>query len=68
MIGSTVDGSGDEIKIYRRNNPIYKSIKQVMTEENIDERTFYRKYGTKVFRTTNAQTSIRSIISFLYSE
>lgn len=33
-----------------------------MTEENIDERTFYRKYGTKVFRTTNAQTSIRTRI------
>ncbi len=61
-IGSTVDGSGDEIKVYRRNNTIYKSIKQVMTEENIDERTFYRKYGTKVFRTTNAQTSIRTRI------
>ena len=61
-IGSTVDGSGDEIKVYRRNNPIYKSIKQVMTEDNIDERTFYRKYGTKVFRTTNAQTSIRTRI------
>ena len=59
-IGSTVDGSGDEIKVYRRKNPIYKSIKQVMTEENIYERTFYRKYGTKVFRTTNAQTSIRT--------
>ena len=61
-IGSTVDGSGDEIKVYRRINPIYKSIKQVMTDENIDERTFYREYGTKVFRTTNAQTSIRTRI------
>lgn len=27
-IGSTVDGSGDEIKVYRRNNPVYKSIKE----------------------------------------
>lgn len=61
-IGSTIDGSGDEIKVYRRKNPIYKSIKQVMTEENLDEREFYRKYGTKVFRTTNAQTSIRTRI------
>lgn len=61
-IGSTIDGSGDEIKIYRRINPVYKSIKQVMTDENIDERTFYREYGTKVFRTTNAQTSIRTRI------
>lgn len=33
--GSTVDGNGDEIKLYRRKNAIVKSVRQVMTDEGI---------------------------------
>lgn len=61
-IGSTVDGDGNEIKIYRRNNVKTKSINQLAKEENISQKEAYRKYGVNVFRTTNAQTSIRTRI------
>lgn len=61
-INSTVDGEGNEIKIYRRINPVIKSIKQVAKDENITEQEAYRKYGVKIFRTTNAQSSIRTRI------
>ncbi|MDD3325302.1 MAG: site-specific DNA-methyltransferase, partial [Sulfurospirillaceae bacterium] len=61
-LGATVDGDGNDIKIYLRKNPIIKSVKQVATADNITEQEAYKKYGTKVFRTTNAQSSIRTRI------
>ncbi len=61
-IGSTVDGDGNEIKVYRRINPEYKSIKQIAKDDGITEKEAYTKYGTKVFRTTNSQSSIRTRI------
>ncbi|MDD2402593.1 MAG: site-specific DNA-methyltransferase [Clostridia bacterium] len=61
-IGSTADGDGNDIKIYLRKNPIVKSVKQAATADNISEQEAYKKYGTKVFRTTNAQSSIRARI------
>lgn len=61
-IGSTIDGSGDEIKIYARINPIVKSVNQLAKEEGITEQEAYQKYGAKIFRTTNAQSSIRTRI------
>ncbi|UYX11656.1 site-specific DNA-methyltransferase [Clostridium perfringens] len=61
-IGSTTDGDGNEIKVYRRVNPIMKSIKQLAKDENITEKEAYKKYGLKIFRTTNAQSSIRTRI------
>lgn len=59
-IGSTEDGNGDEIKVYLRENVNIKSVKKVASEEKITEKEAYRKYGTKIFQTTNAQSSIRS--------
>ena len=59
-IGSTEDGNGDEIKVYLRENVIIKSVKKLALEEGITEKEAYRKYGTKIFQTTNAQSSIRS--------
>lgn len=59
-IGSTVDGDGNEIKVYLRKNPVIKSIKQVAKDDNISEKEAYKKYGIKVFQTTNAQSSIRT--------
>jgi len=61
-IGSTVDGDGNDIFIYIRKNPIVKSIRQVATNDGISEKDAYKKYGTKIFRTTNAQSSIRTRI------
>lgn len=64
-IGSTVDGDGNEIKVYVRHNPEMKSIRQLSKQEHISEKEVYKKYGINIFRTTNAQTSIRTrIIDF----
>lgn len=64
-IGSTVDGDGNEIKVYARKNPEMKSIKQMAKADNISEKEAYKKYGINIFQTTNAQTSIRTrIIDF----
>lgn len=60
--GSTIDGTGQEIKVYKRKNPIMMSIGQVAKRDGISERDAYHKYGTKVFRTTNSQSSIRTRI------
>lgn len=67
-IGSTVDGDGNEIKVYLRKNPITKSIKQMATADGITEKEAYKKYGSKIFRTTNAQSSIRTRVMGYRSE
>ena len=59
-IGSTVDGDGNDIKIFLRKNPQMLSVKQVAEIEGISEKEVYKKYGVKIFQTTNAQTSIRT--------
>lgn len=59
-IGSTVDGDGNNIKIFLRKNPQIKSINQIAKDEHITEREAYQKYCTKIFQTTNAQSSIRT--------
>lgn len=59
-VGSTVDGTGDEIKIYRRKNAIVKSIRQIMDDEKISEKDVYYKYGNFIFEAKDAQSSIRT--------
>ena len=59
-VGSTVDGDGNEIKIYLRQNPIYKSINQIIKEEKITEKDAYDKYAEKIFEAKDAQSSIRT--------
>ena len=59
-VGSTVDGDGNDIKIFLRKNPQMLSVKQVAEIEGISEKEVYKKYGVKIFQTTNAQTSIRT--------
>lgn len=61
-IGSTTDGSGNEIKVYVRRNVITMSINQAAKHDGISLKEAYSKYGINVFRTTNAQTSIRTRI------
>ena len=58
--GSTVDGNGDEIKLYRRKNAIVKSVRQVMADEGISEKEVYYKYGQCIFEAKDAQSSIRT--------
>ena len=61
-IGSTLDGDGNEIRVYKRLNPIMQSVNQVAQREGINEEDVYDKYGIKIFQTTNAQSSIRTRI------
>lgn len=58
-IGSTADGDGNEIKIYKRENYVIKSINALMREENITESKTYNKYALKIFQTAMPQSSIR---------
>ncbi|WP_440977658.1 site-specific DNA-methyltransferase [Sedimentibacter sp. LTW-03] len=58
-IGSTVDGSGGEIKIYSRKNPQFISVKKIAEKDGITEQEAYYKYYKKIFRTTMPQSSIR---------
>lgn len=59
-VGSTVDGDGNEIKVYARKDVVTMSINQIAKRDKITVKEAYKKYGINVFRTTNAQTSIRT--------
>lgn len=58
-IGSTVDGDGNEIKIFRRDKYVTKSINALMREENLTEAQAYQKYAKCIFQTAMPQSSIR---------
>lgn len=58
-IGSTVDGEGDEIKIYKRSNYNIKSVSKLIKEENSSEKDIYSKYSHCIFQTAMPQSSIR---------
>ncbi|MCT2870994.1 site-specific DNA-methyltransferase [Limosilactobacillus fermentum] len=58
-IGSTIDGGGNEIKLYKREHPIIKSINALMKEEGLTEEQAYDKYGKFAFQTAMPQSSIR---------
>ena len=58
-IASTVDGDGNEIKIFEHTNYIFKSISSIAKENNITEKDVYYKYADKIVRTTMPQSSIR---------
>lgn len=58
-IGSTVDGDGNEIKIYKRLNSVIKSIGQIIKEEGLTEEQAYKTYASKTFQTAMPQSSIR---------
>jgi len=58
-IYTTTDGYGNNIKIYRRLNPVIKSINQIKEEESISEKEVYYKYVNKIFSTAMPQSSIR---------
>jgi len=59
-VGSTVDGDGNEIKVYARLNAIVKSVNQIMRDEGLSEKDVYYKYGQRIFEAKDAQSSIRA--------
>lgn len=60
--GSTVDGEGNEIKIYRRIGAEVVSINRLMKESGLTEKEVYYNYGTRIFEAKDAQSSIRKRI------
>lgn len=69
LVGETIDGSGDIIKIYRRDNFKVKSINQIMKEEKISEEEAYNKYSDDIYSTALPQkSSIRPRVMEKYRE
>lgn len=58
-ITSTVDGDGNEIKIFKHTNYVFKAVSAVAREEHISEKEVYYKYSKQIVRTTMPQSSIR---------
>lgn len=58
-IASTLDGDGNEIRIYKRINFKSLSVKQYAKENGINEGDVYNYHYDKVYRTTMPQSSIR---------
>ena len=58
-VASTLDGDGNEIKIYKRNNFDIRSINYIKKKENLTEKEVYKKYAKKIFQTAMPQSSIR---------
>lgn len=58
-VTSTLDGDGNEIKIYKRNNFDIRSINYIKKKENLTEKEVYKKYAKKIFQTAMPQSSIR---------
>jgi len=54
------DGSGDPIRIYNHTGVVMEPIARVAEEEGISEQECYVKYFDRIFRDTNAQSSIRT--------
>jgi adenine-specific DNA-methyltransferase len=55
----TVDGSGESIKIFKHENVEIVTISDIAKRDRITEEEAYFKYFEKIFRDTNAQSSIR---------
>ncbi len=58
-VGSTLDGDGNEIKIYKRINYIIKPISALMREHNLSEEQVYAQFAKYCFQTAMPQSSIR---------
>jgi adenine-specific DNA-methyltransferase len=57
---SIQDGSGEPIRIYAHDGVELVPISAIQEREKITERECYTKYFDKIFRDTNAQSSIRT--------
>jgi adenine-specific DNA-methyltransferase len=59
LFGTTLDGDGNEIRLYRRDGVAVQSVNQIMKDESISEKEVYYKYGSRIFEAKDAQSSIR---------
>ena len=58
-LASTVDGDGNEIKIFRHFNYVFKAVSALARELKLTEREVYYKFSKQIVRTTMPQSSIR---------
>ncbi len=65
---STTDGDGNEIKIFRRLNPVIKSVSALSKENKCSEKDIYYHYIDKIFTTAMPQSSIRTRIEKAINE
>jgi adenine-specific DNA-methyltransferase len=59
FVGTTVDGEGNDIRIYTRTGAVIKSVSQVVRDEVLTEAEVYRRYAKRIFQTQMPQSSIR---------
>jgi len=59
LLGSTVDGEGNEIKVFARENFKIASVGSLQKSEDLSEADVYNKYADKIFQTAMPQSSIR---------
>ncbi len=66
FVGATVDGDGNDIKIYERKGYAIKSVSQIQRDDGISEAEVYNKYAGVIFQTAMPQSSIRPrVISYV---
>ncbi|WP_270757907.1 DNA methyltransferase [Lacticaseibacillus paracasei] len=58
-VGSTVDGAGNEIRLFKQKDPVIMSISALMKRDHLTEEQAYDKYGHLAFQTAMPQSSIR---------
>lgn len=58
-VGSTVDGDGNAIDIFKREHTEFKSVQRIAKDEKITEQEVYSKYFDDIFVTAMPQSSIR---------
>jgi adenine-specific DNA-methyltransferase len=58
-IGSTTDGEGTEIKIYKRIKYDIQSVSTLVKNQGLSEKEVYKKYAHCIFQTAMPQSSIR---------
>lgn len=58
-VGSTVDGEGNDIRIFERRAFKIKSVGQIQRDEGISEEEVYNRYARNIFQTAMPQSSIR---------
>lgn len=63
FIESVQDGSGESIEIFSNTEYKITSVDKIAEHDGISVDEAYAKYHTKIFRTTNAQTSIRARVN-----
>ena len=68
LVGTIIDGSGDDIKVYEHSGFVFSSINKLMREEGLSQKEIYSKYYEHIFMVTNAQTSILTRVNDYVSD